>query len=309
MAHAFNVTKIAHLALGAPDLDRSAAFYTDRWGLQVSAEGDDTLFFRAGEPDHHVLQLTQGESAVDHLAFEVASRDDLERAAEALAARGVEIVTPPGAAVEPGVVHALRFRDPEGYVVELIAGVDRIAEPYGAREVKPEKLSHTVLQVADLDAMTRFYTDALGFRLSDTVLNPHGETMMAFLRCNRNHHAIALQRTGTHGLGHVAFEVQDWATLGRAILNLGESGVKRVWGPGHHTADDSLFSYFLDPDENAVEYLCQFFQIPDEETWQPRQWRAADHWGSPPPLFMLRGVRPSEVAAPGAWGAPAAAPH
>ena len=54
----------------------------------------------------------------------MAHPDDIERAADTLHEQGVDIVTPPTQDLEPGVGKAIRFKDPEGNVVELIAGVD-----------------------------------------------------------------------------------------------------------------------------------------------------------------------------------------
>ena len=42
------------------------------------------------------------------------------------------------------IAKAIRFKDPEGNVVELIAGVDQVRDPYGARDVKPQGLNHVV---------------------------------------------------------------------------------------------------------------------------------------------------------------------
>src|SRR6185503_14500668 len=140
--------------------------------------------------------------------------DDIERAADLLGEQGVEIVTPPTRDLEPGVHKAIRFRDPEGNVVELIAGVDQLHDAYGSRDVKPQQLNHVVLYAADRAPMEQFYGQLLGFKLSDTLAD-----FMTFWRCNANHHSIAFQtnRGGQHGLNHVAFDVKDWQDLMRAV--------------------------------------------------------------------------------------------
>ncbi|PYM18354.1 MAG: hypothetical protein DMD81_06025 [Candidatus Rokuibacteriota bacterium] len=54
------------------------------------------------------------------------------------------------------------------------------------------KIGHVVLNVTDLDASVRFYTGVLGLQVSDR----YPETMvpggMVFLRCNTDHHGVAL---------------------------------------------------------------------------------------------------------------------
>ena len=54
------------------------------------------------------------------------------------------------------------------------------------------KIGHVVINVSDLDRSVGFYTQVLGFSVSDV----YPETMvpggMVFLRCNHDHHALAL---------------------------------------------------------------------------------------------------------------------
>jgi catechol 2,3-dioxygenase len=151
------VTKLAHVGFRAKNLSNQAEFYNDRWGLEpVDAHGGE-LFFRADGPDHHVLTLhTADAPGLHHFAFEVASVDDLDRAVDELGALGLPIVTPPTGDLEPGVARAMRFCDPEGNLVELIAGVDTIHQPYGNRDVKPVGLNHIVLEAKDRVALESF---------------------------------------------------------------------------------------------------------------------------------------------------------
>ena len=124
MSDSIKVARLAHVGLRARDLGKQAEFYTDRWGLDaIDAHGND-VFLRADGPDHHVLTLHAGEEAgLDHFAFEVDRPDDIDRAADIVAGLGLEIVVPPTQDLEPGVARAVRFKDPEGNIVELVSGV------------------------------------------------------------------------------------------------------------------------------------------------------------------------------------------
>jgi catechol-2,3-dioxygenase len=275
------VARLAHIGLNAQDLGKQAEFYTDRWGLEPIDEASGEVFLRADGPDHHVLTLQTGEQpGLDHFAFEVAHPDDIERAADVLHAQGVEIVTPPTRDLEPGVGKAIRFRDPEGNVVELIAAVDQVHDAYGARDVKPQSLNHVVLFTSNRPAMEQFYGGTLGFKLSDTLAD-----FMTFWRCNANHHSIALAtaRGDQRGLNHVAFDVRDWQDLMRAVFFMGERGVKRMWGPGRHLAGNNLFSYYFDPEGNVVEYTTEVEQITSDDYVPPVRPPIPDQWGSVPP--------------------------
>lgn len=263
------VTKLAHVGLRAQNLSAQAEFYNDRWGLERVDEYGGELFFRADGPDHHVLTLHAAAApGLHHIAFEVASAADLDQAVDELGARGLAIVTPPTAGLEPGVGRLLRFRDPEGHLVELVHGVDAVADPYGERDVKPIGLNHVVLECADRHAQEAFYRDALGFKLTDQL----GD-FMNFYRCNANHHSLAFLGVhgGVPGLNHAAFEMRDRDAWLRAVFYAGERGVPRLWGPGRHLAGNNLFSYYRDPEGNTVEYTAELELITTADYVPPKR--------------------------------------
>ena len=274
------VIKLAHVGLGAHNFGVQAEFYTDRWGLEPIEEHGGDVFFRAAGPEHHVLTLHTGAPGLHHVALSVATEDDVDRAYDELSALGVEIVTPPTQELEPGVARAVRFKDPEGNVVELLAGVDRVADPYGPRDVKPQALNHVVLFTRDRPSMEAFYGNLLGFKLSDQLAD-----FMTFWRCNANHHSMAF--VGAHGdqqgLHHAAFDMKDWEEFMRAVFYMGEKRVKRMWGPGRHLAGNNLFSYYFDPEGNVVEYTAEVEQITRDDYVPPVRPVIPDQWGSFPP--------------------------
>src|SRR5438046_3177604 len=146
------------------------SFTPENAAYRVPGDQAGELCFGADGPDHHVLTLHSADApGLHHFAFEVASSDDLDRAADELAALGLPIVSPPTSGLEPGVARAMRFCDPEGNLVELIAGVDTIHQPYGNRDVKPVGLNHIVLEAKDRVALESFYRDTLGFQLTDQL--------------------------------------------------------------------------------------------------------------------------------------------
>jgi catechol-2,3-dioxygenase len=206
--------------------------------------------------------------------------DDLERAADLVAELGLQVVTPPMADLEPGVHRAVRFKDPDGNIVELIARVDRVHDAYGSRDIKPQALNHVVLSTNDRPRMEQFYGGTLGFKLSDTLAD-----FMTFWRCNANHHSIAFAaaRDDQPRLNHAAFDVKDWSDLMRAVFFMGERGVKRMWGPGRHLAGNNLFAYYFDPEGNVVEYTTEVEQITSDDYVPPVRPLIPDQWGSLPP--------------------------
>src|SRR4030081_1608058 len=112
------VIKLAHVGLNAVDLGRQAEFYNDKWGLERIDEFGREMFFRAEGPAHHVLTLHEHDApGMHHVALEVATSDEIDQAYEELLAAGVDIVTAPTRELEPGVANAIRFKDPDGFLV------------------------------------------------------------------------------------------------------------------------------------------------------------------------------------------------
>jgi catechol 2,3-dioxygenase-like lactoylglutathione lyase family enzyme len=271
-----NVIKLAHVGLNALDLSQQAAFYNDKWGLQPIDEFGREMFFRAEGPAHHVLTLHENDRAgMHHVALEVATAADIDQAYEELQAAGIDVVIPPAQELEPGIKRAIRFKDPDGFLVELVAGVDSVSDPYGARDVKPQDLNHVVLNVGDMDRSEAFYRDLLGFRLTDRFIGG-----LSFWGCNANHHSLAFgkARDGGPAFNHAAFEMKDWEDWIKAVFFAGERGIQRVWGPGRHVFGNNLFSYYYDPEGNTVEYTAEVEQITNPAR-QPRlEPPNADQW-------------------------------
>ena len=81
------------------------------------------------------------------------------------------------------------------------------------------KIGHVVLNVQDVERSTQFYTEVLGFQISDVYPEEMVPGGMVFLRCNPDHHGIALVGSTNAPaenveLNHIAFEV---ATLDEVL--------------------------------------------------------------------------------------------
>ena len=82
------------------------------------------------------------------------------------------------------------------------------------------KIGHVVLKVTDMKRSVDFYTQVLGFRVSDVYPDSMIDGKMIFMRCNNDHHGVALVGGAPHEsknieLHHMAFEV---STLDEVLL-------------------------------------------------------------------------------------------
>jgi len=149
-----------------------------------------------------------------------------------------------------------------------------------------------VLHSPDHHAAVRFFTDVLGFRVSDWL----GD-FMCFLRCNSAHHRLAIL-PGPPRLNHVAFDMAGVDGMMRGVGRIGKLGTEIRWGPGRHTAGDNTFSYFVTPNGLAVEYTAELEDV-DFETHVDKVHVPAPHvmdqWG-----FGVGGPQTMPHAAPDA---------
>jgi len=129
---------------------------------------------------------------------------------------------------------------------------------------KPKRVGHLVLNVRDVEASTRFYTEILGFGIA--VQRPN----MTFLTCGKIHHDLALFKAsedsppvseGQVGLNHFAVQVEDLDALKETYQRLKEKGV-----PVDNTVDHGMTQsvYFHDPDGIRIEFFCNSTSTTEE---------------------------------------------
>jgi catechol 2,3-dioxygenase len=272
------VTGLRSIELGVRDLNQSAAFYSQIWGLaQVASEGD-AVHLRATDAEHHVVTLRERPQAgllgVHFAASDRAALNSLHAQAKAF---GANVTSNP--AELPGSAgggYGFQFRTPEGHVLNVSADVARHPDTINDRS-KPFKLSHIVLNSAKVGEQTAFFTDLLGFKLSDRT------HMMDFIRCCADHHSIALAKADGPSLNHMAYEMTNFDGLMRGAGRLKQNGFNLEWGVGRHGPGDNVFSYFIEPNGFVAEYTTDMQQI-DEAEYIPG---TADYWAN----FPLRPCR------------------
>jgi catechol 2,3-dioxygenase len=131
----FRITKIGHVVLNVSDLERSARFYTEVLGLEISDVYPETMMpggmvFMRFSADHHGIALvgaldgTSTSTELHHLAFEVGSLDEVLLAAKRLRDAGATIDFE--GRRRAGVQIAVEFRDPDGHRLEIYWGLDQV---------------------------------------------------------------------------------------------------------------------------------------------------------------------------------------
>lgn len=269
---------LSHVALGVADPGRSRRFYEDHVGLRLQPGSPGTNRLCLGA-DGHVLELADG-SGLDHFALEVPN--DAER--DALIARleqaGIEVSA---IAEDPDHPDGVGFVDPDGHRVELLGRAQRGTTGGGAAGRAPIGLHHITLATADVAGLVGFYVSLLGFVISDRM----GD-QFTWLRCNREHHTVAIVEGPAGGLDHYCYEIRDWGEIKRWCDDLAAGGVPLSWGPGRHGPGNNLFIMFDDPDGVHIELSCEMERFWDgtvdygeARDWKPGM-RTVNLWGPAP---------------------------
>jgi catechol 2,3-dioxygenase-like lactoylglutathione lyase family enzyme len=137
------------------------------------------------------------------------------------------------------------------------------------------KIGHVVLNVTDVERSTKFYTEVMGFKVSDVYTDDIAPGGMVFFRCNADHHGIAVvgsmpSESPAIELNHVAFEV---GTLDEVILarkHLKEHDVK-IDFEGRRRAGAQIAVEFRDPDGHRLEIYWGLDQIGSNDTIRPEE--------------------------------------
>jgi catechol-2,3-dioxygenase len=305
------VKRLANVGLWTADVAAQARFYRQTLGFQIrsmeenSSEEVDLDEFNAylslGE-EHHCLGLFQDtrisannghispqHSRLHHISFELDTDAELAALAARLSQSGVELALAPRDG-NADLGDTLWFSDPDGNRIEIfVTADDALSMPPSGTEgrrtrLHPHALQHLALRTMNLEEMVEFYTEALGFDISDWLLRES-----VWLRCNNDHHTLILMQ-GKQDVDHVGYSISAGNELLIWADYLSRQQKAILWGPGRHGAGNDLFLRFADNDGIHLELSSELQQYYDRDvTTPPRLWH------SRPSALNLWGVMPSWV--------------
>jgi catechol 2,3-dioxygenase-like lactoylglutathione lyase family enzyme len=276
-----NVTNLESVIFGVDDFDTCRRFWTD-FGLEESVR-DGAVCFDCRDGSGVVLRdiddpnlpppVEPGPTLREAL-FGVRSPADLEAiAAELKRDRAVRID-------DDGTVHAI---DPLGFPIAFRVSRRRnVAGPTLAfntpghpdrintrgqffKSATPLEMTHTVFMVDGTDEIVPFYTERLGFIVSDSY---PGRAYFMRGGASHHHHDLFLLNIGRkRGFHHVAFELGSIHELFGGGLNMTRHGWRTALGPGRHPISSCYFWYFHSPCGGAAEY--DFDSDVVDSKWRP----------------------------------------
>lgn len=274
------------VTLGVENVDDAARFYTD-FGLKGAGRGADFADFIARNQTEILVRdlrseglpsAVTGGSTIREVTWGARDEASLQQIAVSLAKDR------PVTQDADGTLHAY---DEDGYGIAFrvsrthAAPVVNRVNVYGGppnrpintrvdflEALEPTAIAHVVLITPDVPRAAKFYTERLGFRISDKFKNDRG----VFLRSSGSpyHHNMFLIAGPARGLHHIAFAVSDFNNVvigGRDLLN---KGWVTQMGPGRHLIGSNYFWYFKSPCGGAMELTADMDYADDN--WEAREW-------------------------------------
>jgi 2,3-dihydroxybiphenyl 1,2-dioxygenase len=201
------IDALGYVGIQTTDLDQWATYGTRFLGMQLVGKSHGTLALRMDDRKQRVIVHAGEGEGVSFYGWEVTGGAALEGLAARLEKSGVNVVRASRAlADERRVKDLIIFSDPIGNRLEAFHGAETALEPFKpGRSISgfrtgPLGMGHAVLTVERLDDVAPFYTDVLGFQLSDYILRPF---KAYFFHVNPRHHSLAFIATGKNGIHHL----------------------------------------------------------------------------------------------------------
>lgn len=290
-----SVAASGYLRIQAKDVDAWMDFGTGVLGL-MDAQREDAGGARFLRMDDHPFRVMLETGDTDQLlasGFEYRTHDDWQRTCDALTEAGHQVQLGSDEEAKRRCVSAFAsVQDPAGNTSELYygRGLDYapLVSPAGITEfVTSYKqtgdlgFGHVVLPTPDIAAAKIFYTDLLGFELSDTLYPPGLDGVeISFMHAdNPRQHSLALF-SGPHPLGivHMMVEVGSMDEVGLGLERAKKAGAPLLASLGRHINDNMCSFYALAPGGIAVEYGYDGLLV-DWNNYTPTVSMEGDLWG------------------------------
>lgn len=295
--------RLTSISIGVPDVPAAAAYY-EEWGL--TPLGDAT--FATADGGQQLRLVPAARRHLAEIGIGVDDQDDVDKVAASLRALGLDTTQSPGRVqtVEPiagftAIVSVAPRIEQDPEPATPYNGPGRTERPNvrapGIERqgpVRPRKLGHVVIGSVDAPTTQRFFTDGIGFKISDQVAG-----RAAFMRCSTDHHNVLVQQAPVNFLHHTSWQLEDVDQVGRgAMAMLEEHPERHAWGLGRHHIGSNFFWYLRDPAGNFTEYYSDMDCIVDDQLWKPGLFGEGRlglyNWGPPPPASFLH---PEDLAA------------
>jgi catechol 2,3-dioxygenase-like lactoylglutathione lyase family enzyme len=285
--------RMGHLTLQSKDIERQIEYFTEVVGLVVVDRSRDRAFL-ATPIGQLAVELQSAEHAgCNQISLEVSPHLEAADITKDLSELG--IAWRRSSQPFPGVTDVVTFRDNKGTDVQLFMRGEFVSPSRDTLGVGPIKLGHVAFSVISPQQTANFFTQTLGFRVSDWI-----QDIFVFQRCNPDHHTLNFVAGERAEIAHFAFELKDFAHLQAACDMLGRHRISIARGPLRHGPGHNVAVYHQTPDGLTLEFFVEMDRMSNEELgyfdpkpWhrdfpqRPKTWDRKDNgtviWGIRPP--------------------------
>ena len=283
------VSEIGYVSMLTRDLTASVRNAVDVFGLHET-DSDGRKAFLTAQDKHHELVYTQGDiDALDHVGLVVENDLELDAIRAKVDRGGYRIVSEQP--IEDHIEQGFGFVGPEGYTWQIYTEkLDYSMRKRGT--LAADRLGHVNIKSRDAVGMRDFFRDVFDFRVTDAIGIDN-----FFMRCNDDHHGVAIFSSADLGLHHHAWQAGNIMDLARLGDRLARRGSRLAWGPVRHGAGDNIAVYYVEPNGAVIEYYCDMETIRDRDRparhWDPEDLYWINQWDGQVPAGILDyGVTP-----------------
>lgn len=261
------ISEMGHVGLQTTDLKASLWDAENLLGVRVTEVVDGTAYLAASDVHHELIYRESDVDGVDSLGLVAKDLDALRTIRKRVEAENLPILE--GLNATRGVEEGFTFVGPEGFTFEIY--VNRAVD-VAVRPGFVQRYGHINFHPRNPKRMMEFLARVLDFRLSDVI----GEDYAYFMRCNADHHGIAIL-PGKGSFHHHAWQVQSVVDLAQLGDRLHKAGRELIWGPVRHGAGHNIAAYYVEHTGAVVEVYTDLEQIYDDER-PPVIWGQDENW-------------------------------
>ncbi len=294
--------RVARAELRVNSLDDCLDFHQNVLGLTLLDRRAGRAYLGAGaDATVDVVLVEQaGRSGTTGFSIAVDSADDLQQLQRRWQELG--IAGHSESAPDLGIAQRLSTALPSGQLLSMVC-LEPSAVPYlhpgrgphpRTRGIAPLDLDHITLRVGSRVRDTiNFLESAIGLKTSDIAQPTGAEPIAAWLRTGEYHHDVAMfAGSDTETLDHLAWNVETFENLKRALDLLARHGIQAEAGPGRHGVGGNLYAYFWAPGGNRYELSADMPRMADRNAktmvW-PEPGATFSAWGARHPESFKRG--------------------
>lgn len=262
------ISAMGQVALRTDNIEASLHDAVDVLGLRVTAREGATTYLAASAVHHELRYIESDSNGVDSLGFFARDGDAFAEIRRRVEAEGFQFLNHRPAPL--GLQDSFSFVGPEGFVFEIMYDM----QPDRVRSLSfgPNRYGHFNFHPVNPTGMKEFMIRVFGFRVSDVI----GQDYAYFLRCNSEHHGVAIIKGGGT-LHHHAWEAQSVAELTKLGDRLHHLGRKLIWGPVRHGAGNNIAAYYVEHTGNVVELYTDIEHIYNDLRL-PVYWKEDEVW-------------------------------